>query len=588
MKTIRLILYMFLLGIASLPGRGNNPPADCDADFEFSYVPTTPIHVQFTDISTGDPTSWFWDFGDGNTSSEQNPVHPYPEPGMYEVCLIIEHDVPPNYCSDTICKMVEIPDTVACEAIYSYSIDPLFPLEVTFFDHSVGNITNWEWNFGDGSTSFEQNPIHIFPDPGEFLVCLNVYNADSMESCFHFICETIDIPDTMTCIAEFAIVADSSSMVMNHFSFYDQSNGYPDNWFWEFGDGSFSTEQHPTHVYAEPGLYEVCLNSWNSSFPYCNDIRCKLAQTPSYYKLGGQAFIGETPINNPYHTGDTGMAILYRQRSDMGLVAVDTNIFFEHGYFWFSDMMELPYVIKIGLTEGSANFDAVVPSYYPSMMLWQDAASVMLDEDNFESHTSLLETIELETGPGGIKGRIIDDKRWELIHTRGFSDVPVILTDMLSQPLGWTRANTNGQFTFNNIAYGSYLVYADLTGMYSLPETVILSEDYPLVDSIFIEMSLTPLLSIREPEQRMFDILALYPNPAKSSINLNISAEENAGIEIMVYNQLGQQMLGENHMIYKGENKLEINISNLPESIYFLRLQAVNGTPLMKTFIKVD
>lgn len=588
MKTIRLIFYILILGIASLPGRAYNPPADCDADFEFSYVPTTPIHVQFTDISTGDPTSWFWDFGDGNTSTEQNPVHPYPKPGLYEVCLIIEHDVPPNYCSDTICKMVEIPDTVACEAIYSYSIDPLFPLEVTFFDHSVGNITNWEWNFGDGTTSLEQNPIHIFPDPGEFLVCLNVYNADSMESCFHFICEIIDIPDTMTCIAEFAIVADSSSMVMNHFSFYDQSNGYPDNWFWEFGDGSFSTEQHPTHEYTEPGLYEVCLNSWNSSFLNCNDTRCKLVQTPNYYKLGGQAFIGETPINNPYHTGDTGMAILYRQRSDMGLVAVDTNIFFEHGYFWFSDMMELPYVIKIGLTEGSANFDAVVPSYYPSMMFWQDAASVMLDEDNFESHTSLLETIELETGPGGIKGRIIDDKRWELIHTRGFSDVPVILTDMLSQPLGWTQTNANGQFTFNNMAYGSYLVYADLTGMYSLPETVILSEDYPLADSVFIEMSLTPLLSIREPEQRMFDILALYPNPAKSSIKLNISAGENTGIEIIVYNQLGQQMLGENHMIYKGENKLEINISQLPESIYFLRMQAIKGTPLMKTFIKVD
>ena len=86
----------------------------------------------------------------------------------------------------------------------------------------------------------------------------------------------------------------------------------------------------------------------------------------------------------------------------------------------------------------------------------------------------------------------------------------------------------------------------------------------------------------------MFDVMALYPNPAESSITLDISAEETTGLEIMIYNQLGQQMLGESHMIHKGDNKLEINISNFPESIYFLRMQAINGTPLMKTFIKVD
>ncbi len=588
MKTIRLILFIFLLGFVSLPGRSTTPPADCDADFEFSYVPTTPIYVQFSDISTGDPTSWFWDFGDGTSSTEQHPVHPYPVPGIYEVCLIIEHDVPPNYCSDTICKIIEIPDEVACEAIYTYTLDPYFPMEVTFIDQSLGNITDWEWDFGDGTTSFEQNPVHIFPDAGNYLVCLNVYNADSMETCFHFICETLEIPDTMTCIAEFMIMADSSSSVMNQFSFFDQSNGYPDHWFWEFGDGGFSTEQHPTYIYAEPGLYEVCLNSWNSSFPACNDIRCKLVQTPDYYKLGGQAFIGSTPINNPYHTGDTGMAVLYRQRADMGLVAVDTNIFYEHGYFWFSDMMELPYVVKIGLTEGSENYEAVIPSYYPSMMTWQDAATVILDEDLFENHTSLLQVNELETGPGGIKGRIRDDIRYDLVTTHGFAEVPVILTDMSSQPFAWTRANENGQFTFNNIAYGSYLVYADLTGMYSLPEKVVLDEDFPIADSIYIEMSVTPLLSIHEPDQRMFDILSLYPNPARNKITLDITSEETTKLEIMVYNQLGQQMLGEDHLIYKGDNKLEINIANLPGSIYFLRMQAMNGTPLMKSFIKVD
>ena len=561
---------------------------ECDADFEFTYVPTTPIHVQFLDVSTGFPTFWHWDVGVGTTSTDQNPVHPYLEGGTYEVCLVIEHDDSPYYCTDTICKIVEIPDTVACEAIFTYALDPGFPVEVSFMDHSTGNITDWEWDFGDGTTSLEQNPVHIFPKAGEYLVCLNVYNADSLETCFHFICETIYIPDTMNCVSEYTFMADSTSSIKRQFSFYDQSTGYPDHWVWDFGDGNISHDQHPSHVYAEPGLYEVCLNSWNSSFPGCNDIRCKLVLTPNYYKLGGQAFIGSTPINNPTHNGDTGMAVLYRQRPDMSLIAVDTNIFYEYGYYWFPDMMELPYVIKVGLTEGSAHYEKVIPSYYPSKMIWQQAATVILDEDMFETHISLIEISDVENGIGGIKGRVTNDVRWDLSSVRLYDNVPVILTDESSQPLAWTRTNGSGQFSFNNIAFGQYLVYADVTGLYSLPQSVTLDENYPNADSIYIRMSVTAPLNIYEPFEDMISIVSLYPNPADNSINLGISSEEQTPVGIVVYNQLGQKMIGQDQLLYKGENKLEINISNLPEGIYFLRLQATNSKPLMRTFIKVD
>lgn len=579
---------MLLLWFVSLPGTGNNPPGDCVADFEYTYVPTTPIYIQFTDISSGNPTSWFWDFGDGNSSTEQHPVHPYPFPGLYEVRLIIEHDVPPNYCIDTVYKIIEIPDSVACEAIFSYYQDPDFPAEVSFYDHSVGNITNWEWDFGDGATSSEQDPVHVFSKPGEYLVCLNVFNTDSTETCFHFICETIDITDDMVCEAEFSFMVDSSSQIVNHYTFTDNSNGFPNNWEWDFGDGNFSNEQHPVHVYSESGQYEVCLTAWNSNFAGSDDAYCFTIKTPEYYRLGGQAFLGSTPINNPYHTGDTGVAILYRQRTDNSLVAVDTNTFYEHGYYWFADMMEMQYVIKIGLTEGSEHFEEVVPSYYPTMMLWTDAASLMLDEDEFEAHISLLQASGMEAGPGGIKGRIMHDTRWDIASTKSFGKIPVILTDMSSQPLKWVCANNNGSFSFNGIPYGSYKVYADLTGMYSQPENVVLNEELPFADSIYIEMSLEPVLGISEPGNQIFDLISLYPNPAKDHIKLKISAEKSTASEILVYNQLGQQLLLESRMIYKGDNVLDIDISSLPEGIYIMRLQATDIPPLLKMFIKTD
>lgn len=586
---IQLILFSLFLGV-SLQGSANKPPvaSECIAEFDYSYVPTTPIHVQFTDLSTGFPNVWFWDFGDGSTSSEQNPVHPYTLAGEYEVCLVIQHSDTSYNCSDTICKTIVIPDSVECEAIFTYDINPNYPLEVSFLDHSIGNITNWEWNFGDGTISYEKDPVHFFQKSGEYLVCLNVSHSDSTENCFHFICETLNISDSINFKADYLIVADSNSNILYQYSFYDQSIGYPDHWLWDFGDGNTSHNQHPIHVYDEPGLYEVCLNSWNSNFAGCNDVQCKMVQTSSYYKLGGQAFIGSAPINNPYHTGDTGIAILYRQRPNLSLVAVDTNIFYEHGYYWFNDKMELPYVVRIGLTPGSENYKEVIPSYYPSSMIWQQAGPVSLEQDIFDVHISLKELLGVDPGIAEIHGRIVEDNRWELINGPDYSYVPIMLTDLLSQPLSWTQTNDHGQFSFEDISYGSYLIYADIAGIYSLPESVTLDENIPVADSIFISMYNTAPNYIEDPDQETFSILSLYPNPAGNRINLNITAIESTAVDMIIYNQLGQKVLTKTDNIYIGENKLEVNISNLPAGIYFLRLQATTSKPLMSTFIKID
>ncbi len=224
---------------------------DCQADFGYNLVPTTPILVQFTDLSTGFPNVWMWTFGDGTSSTEQNPVHAYPDPGSYNVCLTIFSNN--SNCTDSICKTVIIPDSVNCEAVYVYDIDPYNPLELIFTDQSTGNITDWEWDFGDGTISQEQNPVHLFPEPGEYLVCLNVSNSDTMEYCFHFICKTINIQDTVVCQSDFTAIADSSSNVQYLYYFNDLSAGNPDNWFWEFGDGNISHEQNPVHTYDDAG-----------------------------------------------------------------------------------------------------------------------------------------------------------------------------------------------------------------------------------------------------------------------------------------------------------------------------------------------
>lgn len=560
---------------------------DCDADFEFSYVPTTPINIQFTDLSTGMPDSWLWDFGDGGTSTMQNPVHAYENPGTYEVCLIIENSDSLHYCLDSICKMVEIPDSLNCEAIYTYEINEDDPLQVYFFDHSVGNITNWEWDFGDGAISNELNPVHNYNQAGEYLVCLKVENSDTSAQCLHFICETIILNDSMICHSEFLAVVDSNSNAMYRYSFIDLTTGNPDGWVWDFGDGNYSQEQHPEHTYEEAGTYQVCLTSWNSNYPGCTDSHCILVKTENYFNLGGLAFIGDNPLNNPEPTGDTGLAILYRQNGNGKYIAVDTNLFHELGYYWFNDMMEMDYLVRISLSPGSVHYNDFTPSYYPGSLTWYDADVFALSDNLFEMNTSMMSAPGTEIGPGRISGRVISGDKRGVEANRSFYDVPVILTNQSFIPVKWTLTNEYGQFNFNNLPYGTYRLYADVTGIWPDADVIVLDESYPAADTTWIKMYHGSPFGVEEQNMGDIRINTLYPNPVTFNANLRLEAERNLLVQIDIINLTGQIIFSNGYQAEKGTNNIRIPLGDIPDGLYLVSIKHEGQKQvLIKKFIK--
>ncbi len=545
----------------------------CEADFNFTYVPTSPPLVQFTDQSTGFPDTWYWDFGDGSTSTQQNPAHAYEQPGSYEVCLTIVNNDPIYPCIDTVCKTVIIPDSTNCEADYMYSIDEDNPLKVHFTDLSTGDIAEWEWNFGDGHTSVGQNPVHIFSQAGEYLVCLKVENDDTAAYCIHFICKTIILTDSVECLAGFSAMADSSSQSMYRYFFYDESSGNPDHWSWDFGDGHTSDAQHPSHTYSGPGTYQVCLNAWNSNIPGCNDSHCILVQTADYFQLGGMAFAGGNPINNPYPTGDTGIAVLYRQRGPYDFVAVDTSTFHELGYYWFSYMMEMGYMIHVSLSPQSEHYAGYAPSYFPGVMRWQEADVFTLDDNMFEMHTSLTAVEGTQAGHGRISGRVVADRSISFDTRSSYRDIPVILGTTSGAPLAWISTDEYGQFEFRDIAYGTYTLFADKAGVWSQPENVSISESFPVIDTVSIKMYDYSPFAISEPVDEASSIVRVYPNPASDVLHIDIFAGLDVQATIRVINTLGQPALEQNHLIEKGNHTIRLSLSGLQPGIYLLNLQ---------------
>ncbi|MCB9231535.1 MAG: PKD domain-containing protein [Bacteroidia bacterium] len=144
----------------------------------FSYSGTQQ-NIAFTDNSTGTIINWKWNFGDGGTSTLQNPTHTYATSGNYQVCLIVTGTCGP----DTSCQTVTVSCPVPTSAFSWISNGN----QVNFTDQSTNSPTVWNWDFGDGNTSALQNPTHTFATQGAFNVCLTTENDCGMDT----VCEPL-------------------------------------------------------------------------------------------------------------------------------------------------------------------------------------------------------------------------------------------------------------------------------------------------------------------------------------------------------------------------------------------------------------
>jgi len=232
----------------------NPPVADFFTTTQFG---TAPLLVSFSDRSQGFlPLNYFWEFGDGSTSAEQNPTHAYAGNGIYTVSLTVTN----KYGTDkkTIPEFVSV-GTIPAASFYATPVQGTIPLTVKFTDYSGAGITSWQWNFGDGTTSTAQNPSHTYKKDGIFTVSLDTMNRyGEGHSTRTSLINAGSIPHTEF----FADISTGDSPLT--VKFHDHSSGNPSVWLWVFGDGATSTEKDPTHTYTGIGYYNTTLTATNA------------------------------------------------------------------------------------------------------------------------------------------------------------------------------------------------------------------------------------------------------------------------------------------------------------------------------------
>jgi PKD repeat protein len=230
--------------------------------------------VTFTDLSLNTPTSWVWDFGDGSTGTGARPDHVYRTTGVYDVTLTASNpDMTTSRTRNQYITVLNIPRA-------DFTVDKTqggAPLNVNFIDQSTGAPTTWQWDFGDGAKSTEKNPLHQYTEPGKFTVTLSVSNANGQDST----AKADFIVTTLAPVADFRADRQSGNAPFV-VRFTDLSNGNPATWSWDFGDGTGSSEQNPSHIYMNEGAYNVQLtvsNQYGTDSVFMKDTSSATATT---------------------------------------------------------------------------------------------------------------------------------------------------------------------------------------------------------------------------------------------------------------------------------------------------------------------
>lgn len=218
----------------------------------------SPLVVNFSDASTGNPTIWFWDFGNGATSTLKNPSTTYFIPGKYTVSLTVTNAAGVNT------KVQQDFIVVYGKPIVLFTgNDSLgcYPFPVKFSDLSLaspGTTNNaWIWDFGDGTQATAQSPQNTYLQTGNYTVSLKVTND---KGCFSTFTKPSYIRLNGGVKPDFNFSQPAVCRTPITISFSNNSTG-PGllSYQWIFGDGGTSTQQNPSHTYTAPGVYSVSL-----------------------------------------------------------------------------------------------------------------------------------------------------------------------------------------------------------------------------------------------------------------------------------------------------------------------------------------
>ncbi len=696
----------------------------CEARFNYQQQTRNSLIFEFTNISSGNIDNIFWNFGDGNSSTEENPIHEYTQPNAYNVTLTINGQnctdavarqvtvdylncmskfsynqvnqgqaltiefknesegfylqylwqfgsfeisyeenptvgfTTPGYylvtlnvarlgCFNNLTKIVEVSPLTGCFALFES--EQLFSpeLQVQFTDLAVGSeILYWVWQFGDGTSSTERNPLHVYDEPGNYETSLRVISSSSQG----FYSRTIEVNESSGCLADFEYVQPNPDNPQINFNSLTANGNL--QFYWDFGDGDVSSEKSPAHQYDDFGIYQVglsvlgygCTDSSSYTLVIEEPVYCeaKFSYWQAYPESRQISFIdqsygdalnyswdfgdGETSsLNNPVHTyqffGQYQVKLLINNPqncidSAFALIEILPPLKIS-GYVFagniplglgkvflyrISEFDEIAYLGNCNLDKGYFEFSnlepgryfiqaipnlefpfPVIPFYYP---IYSGIDTRWQNAEIF--HTDALPqeiNLNLESYNDFFDGKA--SLSGTITQASGDDSLPLIvyLSNDFGEIFQFRLIDAQFQFSFENIPYGNYKVRPEKAGKTSQSFNLTLDETVPEMNNILFletENAIIPDLSSID-EQSNSKVPEVYPNPASSFLKIQFPFQIPPQIfRIKIFSSISKYLLIDKEI----SSDDEIDLTDLKDGFYLLEISTDQNTFYSKLIIR--
>ena len=238
------------------PDYGLGAASDCRVQCRQPTSGTNPLAVAFTDLTTGNVASWAWDFGDGGSSTLQNPSHTYTTVGTYTVSLTATGAGGSNL-STQVDLISAFGAASGCRVQRDADLGHEPAGRRVHPDLTNGSVASWSWDFGDGGSSALQNPSHTYTVVGTYTVALTATGAGGSNLSTQVDLITVSEPPPAAAFS----ATPTSGINPLAVAFTDLTTGNVASWAWDFGDGGSSALQNPSHTYTVVGTYTVALTA---------------------------------------------------------------------------------------------------------------------------------------------------------------------------------------------------------------------------------------------------------------------------------------------------------------------------------------
>ena len=460
--------------------------------------------------------------------------------------------------------------STTCNAKIKYQITNLSVLYTDSSYTNSGNITSYNWDFGDGDTAIGKSPNHTYINAGTYYVTLAIYTTTG---CTDTAYDSVVVTSGggTSCAAYYSYTQNLDTVFFKGSATNTTGNV---TYAWDFGDNTGASQQSPTHIYSSTGNYYICLKitDTNCTNTYCSNVNVN-TQNTNRYTLAGNVMAG-----NAYGYPAMVWAIVYDTAAGT-LTAVDSVNTDSIGHYIFN-LNQGHYLVKTALDSTSNNYSNYLPTYYNNKLHWDTAYLINLDSNKYNINITMIQGNN-PGGPGFIGGKTSQGANKTEAVGDPLPNIQIDLLDANKKAVAYTYSDAQGNFKFNSLPYGTYYLHPEIFGKKTVEMKIILSASNHKVEYITVEVNrfyVTSYLTITSIGSAAKESgIEIWPNPATD--NLYIKSEKTIS-QINFTDITGKQIMN----IYKPQNTLDI--SNLEAGLYIIQITTKDGLNVTYKFVK--